>query len=260
MFPGRAQARWEQRSLGYLEQESVADYRDYGTYMDSDHHHQMPFLHMLLEDQGGQQPAPSEPSSFQLLLQQQEECLHHHHHHQLLQDPRLFPFRCSGDPWPPPENDSSWPRPLSLELDSCVTHASESLSDAMNHHHHEHENHHQQLHHPENQQRKQPPSRSFKREPCPGAELAPKTSSAGTTTPVATEPASAGEKRKRKRPRRLARNVEEVESQRMTHIAVERNRRKLMNDHLGCLRALMPPSFVQRVAHPPPSDSPAMPS
>ncbi|URE05164.1 Helix-loop-helix DNA-binding domain [Musa troglodytarum] len=32
----------------------------------------------------------------------------------------------------------------------------------------------------------------------------------------------------------------------MTHIAVERNRRRLMNCHLATLRSLMPPSFVQR--------------
>ncbi|OVA14775.1 Myc-type [Macleaya cordata] len=50
-------------------------------------------------------------------------------------------------------------------------------------------------------------------------------------------------KRKRTRP---SKNREEVESQRMTHIAVERNRRRQMNDHLNALRSLMPPSFIQR--------------
>ncbi|WCJ22518.1 basic helix-loop-helix (bHLH) DNA-binding superfamily protein [Euphorbia peplus] len=50
-------------------------------------------------------------------------------------------------------------------------------------------------------------------------------------------------KRKRARP---VKNKEEVESQRMTHIAVERNRRRQMNDHLTALRSLMPPSYVQR--------------
>lgn len=39
----------------------------------------------------------------------------------------------------------------------------------------------------------------------------------------------------------------EVETQRMTHIAVERNRRKQMNEHLAALRALMPGSYVQKV-------------
>ncbi|XP_020699225.1 transcription factor bHLH57 isoform X1 [Dendrobium catenatum] len=38
----------------------------------------------------------------------------------------------------------------------------------------------------------------------------------------------------------------EAESQRMTHIVVERNRRRLMNEHLCALRSLMPSSFVQR--------------
>ncbi|KAE9615426.1 hypothetical protein Lal_00048468 [Lupinus albus] len=52
-------------------------------------------------------------------------------------------------------------------------------------------------------------------------------------------------KNKRKRPR-TEKTSEEVESQRMTHIAVERNRRKQMNEHLRVLRSLMPGSYVQR--------------
>lgn len=52
---------------------------------------------------------------------------------------------------------------------------------------------------------------------------------------------------KRKRPRTI-KTTEEVESQRMTHIAVERNRRKQMNEHLRVLRSLMPSSYVQRVS------------
>ncbi|XP_074556746.1 transcription factor MUTE-like isoform X2 [Curcuma longa] len=60
--------------------------------------------------------------------------------------------------------------------------------------------------------------------------------------------AAGSERRKRKRPRPAAasKSVEEAESQRMTHIAVERNRRRLMNDYLATLRSLMPPSYVQR--------------
>jgi hypothetical protein len=54
-------------------------------------------------------------------------------------------------------------------------------------------------------------------------------------------------KNKRKRPRTI-KTSEEVESQRMTHIAVERNRRKQMNEHLRVLRSLMPGSYVQRVS------------
>jgi hypothetical protein len=54
--------------------------------------------------------------------------------------------------------------------------------------------------------------------------------------------------KKRKRPRSV-KTSEEVESQRMTHIAVERNRRKQMNEHLRVLRSLMPGSYVQRVCN-----------
>ncbi|KAE8660542.1 anthranilate N-methyltransferase-like [Hibiscus syriacus] len=53
------------------------------------------------------------------------------------------------------------------------------------------------------------------------------------------------ERRKRKRTKPV-KNKDEVESQRMTHIAVERNRRRQMNDYLNSLRSLMPPSYIQR--------------
>lgn len=66
------------------------------------------------------------------------------------------------------------------------------------------------------------------------------TSSSETVQPaVATH-------RKRRRTKPL-KNKEEMESQRMTHIAVERNRRRQMNDYLALLRSLMPPSYSQRV-------------
>ncbi|KAL6535071.1 hypothetical protein OROMI_026445 [Orobanche minor] len=52
-------------------------------------------------------------------------------------------------------------------------------------------------------------------------------------------------KSKRKRPR-SRKTSEQVESQRMTHITVERNRRKQMNEHLHILKSLMPTSYVQR--------------
>ncbi|KAK9713647.1 hypothetical protein RND81_06G042100 [Saponaria officinalis] len=67
------------------------------------------------------------------------------------------------------------------------------------------------------------------------------TASSKTVAGVATR-----ERRKRKRPTKVTKNKEEVETQRMTHIAVERNRRRQMNDHLNALRSLMPPSYVQR--------------
>ncbi|KAK7338158.1 hypothetical protein VNO77_18758 [Canavalia gladiata] len=56
------------------------------------------------------------------------------------------------------------------------------------------------------------------------------------------------ERRKRKRTKQT-KNKEEVENQRMTHIAVERNRRRQMNDHLRVLKSLMPPSYIQRGDH-----------
>ncbi|KAL6548012.1 hypothetical protein OROHE_009717 [Orobanche hederae] len=54
-----------------------------------------------------------------------------------------------------------------------------------------------------------------------------------------------GRKKRRRRPK-VCKNKEEAENQRMTHIAVERNRRKQMNEHLAVLRSLMPDSYVQR--------------
>ncbi|CAO2191823.1 unnamed protein product [Urochloa humidicola] len=67
---------------------------------------------------------------------------------------------------------------------------------------------------------------------------------AATTAEAMSPPPPAG-RRKRRRTRSV-KNREEVESQRMTHIAVERNRRKQMNEYLAVLRSLMPPSYVQR--------------
>ncbi|XP_061971274.1 transcription factor bHLH94-like isoform X2 [Populus nigra] len=52
--------------------------------------------------------------------------------------------------------------------------------------------------------------------------------------------------RVKRRRSRSKKNKEEIENQRMTHIAVERNRRKQMNEYLSVLRALMPESYVQR--------------
>ncbi|PIN24604.1 Transcription factor HAND2/Transcription factor TAL1/TAL2/LYL1 [Handroanthus impetiginosus] len=55
----------------------------------------------------------------------------------------------------------------------------------------------------------------------------------------------AASRRKRRRTKSM-KNKEEMENQRMTHIAVERNRRRQMNDYLSILRSLMPPSYAQR--------------
>ncbi|XP_047339382.1 transcription factor bHLH96-like [Impatiens glandulifera] len=50
----------------------------------------------------------------------------------------------------------------------------------------------------------------------------------------------------RRRRQRNRKNKEEIEKQRMTHITVERNRRKQMNNYLSALRQLMPDSYVHR--------------
>ncbi|XP_068637455.1 transcription factor bHLH96-like [Aristolochia californica] len=67
-------------------------------------------------------------------------------------------------------------------------------------------------------------------------------STAGSFSPAQV----AGSGRRKRRRTRTCKNKEEVENQRMTHIAVERNRRKQMNEYLSVLRSLMPASYVQR--------------
>ncbi|KAI3685972.1 hypothetical protein L1987_79641 [Smallanthus sonchifolius] len=52
--------------------------------------------------------------------------------------------------------------------------------------------------------------------------------------------------RKKRRRTKSCKNKEELENQRMTHITVERNRRKQMNEYLAVIRSLMPSSYVQR--------------
>ncbi|GJN30522.1 hypothetical protein PR202_gb18835 [Eleusine coracana subsp. coracana] len=61
----------------------------------------------------------------------------------------------------------------------------------------------------------------------------------------AADPAAAAGRRKRRRAK-VVKNKEEIETQRMTHIAVERNRRRQMNEYLAVLRSLMPPSYAHR--------------
>ncbi|XP_009785047.1 transcription factor bHLH96-like [Nicotiana tabacum] len=57
---------------------------------------------------------------------------------------------------------------------------------------------------------------------------------------------SGGRRKRRRTARGSNKNREELENQRMIHIAVERNRRKQMNEYLTVLRSLMPSSYVQR--------------
>ncbi|TVU30854.1 hypothetical protein EJB05_22500, partial [Eragrostis curvula] len=66
---------------------------------------------------------------------------------------------------------------------------------------------------------------------------------------VAPEPVmqqAATTARRKRRRTKIVKNDEEIESQRMTHIAVERNRRRQMNEYLAVLRSLMPPSYALR--------------
>ncbi|KAG2542873.1 transcription factor bHLH94-like [Panicum virgatum] len=61
---------------------------------------------------------------------------------------------------------------------------------------------------------------------------------------AAPEPAPAV--RRKRRRTKVVKNKEEIETQRMTHIAVERNRRRQMNEYLAVLRSHMPPSYAHR--------------
>ncbi|KAL1561618.1 transcription factor FAMA-like [Salvia divinorum] len=55
-----------------------------------------------------------------------------------------------------------------------------------------------------------------------------------------------GKSRNKRKRAKAGKTSEEVERQRMTHIEVERNRRKQMNEHLQMLRSLMPAYYVHR--------------
>ena len=68
------------------------------------------------------------------------------------------------------------------------------------------------------------------------------------TPAAATATTTTTNSRRKRRRTRSSKNKEELENQRMTHITVERNRRKQMNEYLAVLRSLMPPSYVQRVS------------
>lgn len=67
------------------------------------------------------------------------------------------------------------------------------------------------------------------------------------STATATAQTAVQSRRKKRRRARTCKNKEDAESQRMTHIAVERNRRRQMNEYLAVLRSLMPDSYIQRV-------------
>ncbi|CAH2063157.1 unnamed protein product, partial [Thlaspi arvense] len=52
--------------------------------------------------------------------------------------------------------------------------------------------------------------------------------------------------KRRRRKTKPTKNIEDIENQRINHIAVERNRRRQMNQHINSLRSLLPPSYIQR--------------
>ncbi|KAJ8632468.1 hypothetical protein MRB53_025804 [Persea americana] len=168
----------------------------------------MPFLQMLEGFEFPPISSRTEPN-FQLLLRMQQE----------------------KNPW---KKNTEIPP---LELESCITHTSESLSPVKS----------------ETKDQQYPHSSSYPEVVSSNCIQTPnspekwkKNSSSGSSfAQIATQLPPIREKRKRKRTR-PSKNSEEVENQRMTHIAVERNRRKQMNEHLNSLRSLMPTSFIQR--------------
>ncbi|XP_022756343.1 transcription factor bHLH71-like [Durio zibethinus] len=76
--------------------------------------------------------------------------------------------------------------------------------------------------------------------------MTPQCHSTGAETVDRRPNLAAQGRKKRRRKARVCKDKEEAETQRMTHIAVERNRRKQMNEHLAVLRSLMPESYVHR--------------
>lgn len=67
-----------------------------------------------------------------------------------------------------------------------------------------------------------------------------------TSSAAAAAAEAAPPRKKRRRRAKSCKSREETETQRMTHIAVERNRRRQMNEYLAILRSLMPEPYVQR--------------
>ncbi|CAN6311337.1 unnamed protein product [Urochloa humidicola] len=79
-----------------------------------------------------------------------------------------------------------------------------------------------------------------------GEEMGSKSSPEHDVALSAVEPSPAATPKRKRRRVKIVKNEEEIESQRITHIAVERNRRRQMNEYLAVLRSLMPPSYAQR--------------
>ncbi|PWZ26935.1 Transcription factor bHLH96 [Zea mays] len=81
---------------------------------------------------------------------------------------------------------------------------------------------------------------------CDGAGIAVAQASANQQQHAPPEREAPTRARKRRRRARSCKSREEAETQRMTHIAVERNRRRQMNEYLAALRSTMPEAYVQR--------------
>lgn len=73
------------------------------------------------------------------------------------------------------------------------------------------------------------------------------TSSKELVTDPNCETSSPKKKRKRLETEKEDEEEEENTQQKMSHVTVERNRRKQMNEHLTVLRSLMPCFYVKRV-------------
>ncbi|XP_057852876.2 transcription factor bHLH94 [Cryptomeria japonica] len=118
-----------------------------------------------------------------------------------------------------------------FEPESCITQVSEAFTSSLRKH---------------NRQAKHQPS--GQEEGMSSASCSePLYSSGNKKGTCSTHSAATNKREGRKRKRsKVCNKGEEAESQRMTHIAVERNRRKQMNQHLNVLKSLMPDSFVQR--------------
>ncbi|KAK8565640.1 hypothetical protein V6N12_059195 [Hibiscus sabdariffa] len=179
----------------------------------------MPFLQMLHGVESTQHSALREPN-FQTLLRLQH---------------LKKPWELNKNPFVPEMETQI----QALELESCVTH--EILLDLLSPVKSE----------TKDLRKSSPPSSCFEVLSSMSNQDQPKSATADhnlgssllkncTKSPPITR-----ERRKRKRTK-VAKNKEEVESQRMTHIAVERNRRRQMNDYLTSLRSLMPTYYIQR--------------
>ncbi|KAK7275449.1 hypothetical protein RIF29_16566 [Crotalaria pallida] len=201
-----------------VDAESLRFVEDEEQFLISSLEDNMPFLQMLQSVESSTQFFPFKEPSFRTLLRLQ---------HMKKQEP-WESIGCI----PRMETHHHHQVQAAMELESCVTHDMQSpvKSESNN-----------ELH----QQQQHTPSascvvveRKMSYDECNNHHAIIGNHKSQVTTTIKER-----KKRKRTRP---SKNKEDVENQRMTHIAVERNRRRQMNDHLSVLRSLMPPSYIQR--------------